>query len=423
MPKTIATICRHCKPARAFASSEKLRLHCTEYHSTFFKVVRHNDSMVVIGTYTVSQVDGHYVCPGCSTAFITKTGCRKHMINKGCFPDDDSSSNCGENRKVAAFDVDATLEELDLMLKTAIDERRRLGDAIMDHDDQDQNADGLRQEWKLLRDRFNILRPQVLAKRSTHPSSSSSINNINNKDDSSDNPSVGHGSVVIDGGLSNQNSTGSTSVESGNTSSSSPESAALTHHCPKTVPVMTSRYNSSFHSLSTNVATVYPWSGRLMAALREIFDLRDFRPNQLAAITATLSGMDVFVLMPTGGGKSLCYQLPATVGNGSKNNPTGVTVVISPLLSLMQDQGTQLINKGVPTMIFRGKMAVEMRHFVLDQLNKQDTIVKLAYMTPEMFCRSEQAQSTLKVMYPAVPLMALTATANTMVQHDIRETL
>ncbi|KAF9959110.1 ATP-dependent DNA helicase sgs1 [Mortierella alpina] len=197
-----------------------------------------------------------------------------------------------------------------------------------------------------------------------------------------------------------------------------------------------------------------------MTALREIFDLRDFRPNQLAAITATLSGMYVFVLMPTSGGKSLCYQLPATVGNGSKNTPTGVTVVISPLLSIMQDQATQLINKGVPTVIFRGKIAVDMRHFVLDQLNKQDTIVKLAYMTPEMLCRSEQAQSTirrlhnrgllarfvideahcvsqwghdfrpdymslhqLKVMYPAVLLMARTATANNMVQHDIWETL
>lgn len=79
----------------------------------------------------------------------------------------------------------------------------------------------------------------------------------------------------------------------------------------------------------------YPYSQDMREALHTIFGLKQYRPNQEEIINATLAQHDVFVLMPTGGGKSLCYQLPAIL-------TPGVTIVISPLRALIADQVDKL---------------------------------------------------------------------------------
>lgn len=75
----------------------------------------------------------------------------------------------------------------------------------------------------------------------------------------------------------------------------------------------------------------FAWSSKLKENMIKIFHMDGFREQQLSAMNASLSGEDVILVMSTGGGKSLCYQLPATVSDG-------FTLVISPLISLMEDQ-------------------------------------------------------------------------------------
>lgn len=142
----------------------------------------------------------------------------------------------------------------------------------------------------------------------------------------------------------------------------------------------------------------HPWSRDVKTSMRERFHLRGFRPNQLEAINATLSGKDTFVLMPTGGGKSLCYQLPSIVKSGKTR---GVTVVISPLLSLMQDQVAHLQNLKIQALFINGEVTAAHRKLVMDSLRdpQVEKYIELLYITPEMITKSQALISALRDLY------------------------
>ena len=86
----------------------------------------------------------------------------------------------------------------------------------------------------------------------------------------------------------------------------------------------------------------FPWSVSLRKTLESLFKIRHFRPLQLSAINSALSGHDTYLVMPTGGGKSLAYQLPA-LSDAAK----GFTLVVTPLVALMEDQMMALRRVGV----------------------------------------------------------------------------
>lgn len=197
----------------------------------------------------------------------------------------------------------------------------------------------------------------------------------------------------------------------------------------------------------------YVWSRDVAKALRRTFKLQEFRNHQLEAINATLNGEDVFCLMPTGGGKSLCYQLPALIDSGRTQ---GVTVVISPLLSLIHDQVRHLLDLTVPALMLTGDMHGPKRDFALSELFSKEPTTRLLYLTPEFVGRARQATDVftslyrkkllarfvideahcvsqwghdfrpdyqtlgkLRTEFPGVPVMAMTATANHRVKADV----
>src|SRR5438034_8064446 len=87
----------------------------------------------------------------------------------------------------------------------------------------------------------------------------------------------------------------------------------------------------------------------LRERLQELFGLEEFRPAQRGVIEDVLGGRDVLCVMPTGAGKSLCYQLPAAVSGG-------LAILVSPLIALMQDQGQQLRDEGIPAAMRNSSM-------------------------------------------------------------------
>src|SRR3982751_4613383 len=101
----------------------------------------------------------------------------------------------------------------------------------------------------------------------------------------------------------------------------------------------------------------------LREQLQNLFGLEDFRPRQRDVIEDVMAGRDVLCVMPTGAGKSLCYQLPAAVQGG-------LTIVVSPLISLMEDQVNQLRDEGIAAVVLNSSLSASLQRQVMTELEE-----------------------------------------------------
>src|SRR5918992_25499 len=122
---------------------------------------------------------------------------------------------------------------------------------------------------------------------------------------------------------------------------------------------------------------------RARDTLRASFGYPDFRPGQAQAVEAVLAGRDTLVVLPTGGGKSLCYQVPALM-------LPGLTVVVSPLISLMKDQVDALEARGLPATFINSTLSSGQVSDRLARAQRGD--VKLLYVAPERFDAGRTAE-------------------------------
>ncbi|XP_030635996.1 ATP-dependent DNA helicase Q1 [Chanos chanos] len=195
------------------------------------------------------------------------------------------------------------------------------------------------------------------------------------------------------------------------------------------------------------------WSKEVQEKLGKVFKLTKFRPLQLLAINLSMAGRDLFLVMPTGRGKSLCYQLPAICSQG-------FTLVIAPLVSLMEDQLMCLESIGVPAVTLNASSTKEHSRLVMTGMIDKNSPFKLLYVTPEKIAKSKLLMSKLEKAYnmgllariavdevhccsqwghdfrpdykllgilkrqfPRVPLIGLTATATSQVLKDCQKIL
>ena len=115
---------------------------------------------------------------------------------------------------------------------------------------------------------------------------------------------------------------------------------------------------------------------RVANTLQEVFGFSSFRPGQAQAVDCLLAGQSVLAVFPTGGGKSLCYQLPALLLDG-------MTLVVSPLIALMKDQIDFLVSKGVRAARLDSSLSADESRQVWDDLWTGQ--LKLLYVAPERF--------------------------------------
>src|SRR5882672_3861937 len=118
----------------------------------------------------------------------------------------------------------------------------------------------------------------------------------------------------------------------------------------------------------------------LFTPLRDYWGYSSFRPLQEKIVRSLLAGHDTCVVMPTGGGKSLCYQLPALVSGRT-------AVVISPLIALMQDQAAQLAQMGIPAAVLNSTLSDDQQSNVVRQA--REGAYRLLYLSPERLTRGD----------------------------------
>src|SRR3954452_18070669 len=121
----------------------------------------------------------------------------------------------------------------------------------------------------------------------------------------------------------------------------------------------------------------------LVQQLQRLFGIEDFRPGHQKAIESVFERRDVLCVMPTGAGKSLCYQLPTLIHGG-------LTIVVSPLISLMEDQVQQLRDRNLPALLLNSSLESKAQREVIAQLKK--SFSGFLYLSPErLFKANTQA--------------------------------
>src|SRR6202140_5511752 len=185
----------------------------------------------------------------------------------------------------------------------------------------------------------------------------------------------------------------------------------------------------------------------ILSALHRYWGYSSFRPLQEQVVNSWLAGHDACVVMPTGGGKSLCYQLPAAM------TPGRTAIVVSPLIALMQDQTAQLEQMGVPAAVLNSSQSAAEQSTILR--NAKTGNYRLLYLSPERLARSDaltwlsetpisyfvideahcisewghefrpeyRQLHSLRKQCPDRPIAAFTASATRQVRHDIVEQL
>lgn len=197
----------------------------------------------------------------------------------------------------------------------------------------------------------------------------------------------------------------------------------------------------------------FAWSAKLAETLKDVFKIEKLRELQLSTMNAVMSKEDVILIMPTGGGKSLCYQLPAVISKG-------VTVVVSPLVSLMEDQLHGLRKLDIKANMLFSKATKESVKIIMSALVDKNSPLKLIYVTPEYMAKSNRFMNklqkahelghlerfaidevhccsqwghdfrpdykflgVLKSMFPGISILGLTATAPAKIIVDVQKML